>query len=351
MQIALIISLKFHPGHVSHLVASYKQCKEIGLKPAYFVNEGFINFLPQNSNIFVDGRDKIDSLNIKVAFFHFPNKGNIILMKKLMKKNVKIFYFYHEPMESLITYWKAGFRFLKLVKLTVGDYFNRWIVKHCSWVVLPSKKAYELYIQNFNYKNKNILQIPLMYDDESANMPIKERKYFSYIGTIAADHSFDEYLNFIYQAVKENALPDVDFMVATKSWLPKNELANYLRTSSRVKIIEGNPLTDEAINECYAQSICIWNAYVRTTQSGVLAKSFMFGTPALVLKSNTSELNEDGKDIVAINDNTNFSEIVSGIKQIKDDISSFSLNCRYRFFSTYYYRNYNQIIKNCINAE
>ena len=31
---ALIISLNFHPGHVSHMVASYKQCEELGRKMA-----------------------------------------------------------------------------------------------------------------------------------------------------------------------------------------------------------------------------------------------------------------------------------------------------------------------------
>ena len=346
---ALIISLKFHPGHVSHLVASYKQCEEIGLKPFYFISEKFIPFLPKGSNYLVNGKDDITSLDVQAAFFHFPNVGNISLIRILLKKNTKIFYFYHEPMEALSIYWKAGFRLAKLAKLVIGDYFNRWIVKHSSWIILPSKKAYTLYTQNNNYKNKNILQIPLIYDDESIGMKNVERSCFSYIGTIAADHSFDEYLNFIYQAIQKDDLNHLNFLIATKSDLPQNEKVDYLRSSRRLRIIEGHPLTDAEINECYAQSICIWNAYARTTQSGVLAKSFMFGTPAIVLRANMSELNQDGKDIVAIDDNGNYEEIRAAVNNITDNIISYSQNCRERFLSTYYYRKYNQIIKNCIN--
>ena len=46
---ALIISLNFNPGHVSHMVASYKQCEELGYESVYYVNPAFIPFLPKDS--------------------------------------------------------------------------------------------------------------------------------------------------------------------------------------------------------------------------------------------------------------------------------------------------------------
>ena len=48
---ALIISLNFHPGHVSHMVASYKQCEKLGYELVYYVNPSFIPYLPKGSRI------------------------------------------------------------------------------------------------------------------------------------------------------------------------------------------------------------------------------------------------------------------------------------------------------------
>lgn len=44
---SLIISLNFNPGHVSHMLASYKQCEDLGYESVYYVNKKFVPFLPQ----------------------------------------------------------------------------------------------------------------------------------------------------------------------------------------------------------------------------------------------------------------------------------------------------------------
>ena len=49
--IALIISLNFHPGHVSHMVASYKQCEELDYESIYYVNPVLAPNLPKDSRI------------------------------------------------------------------------------------------------------------------------------------------------------------------------------------------------------------------------------------------------------------------------------------------------------------
>ena len=51
MKTSLIISLNFHPGHVSHMVASYKQCEELGYESVFYVNPAFIPYLPKGSRI------------------------------------------------------------------------------------------------------------------------------------------------------------------------------------------------------------------------------------------------------------------------------------------------------------
>ena len=86
----------------------------------------------------------------------------------------------------------------------------------------------------------------------------------------------------------------------------------------------------------------VWNAYARTTQSGVLAKSFMFGTPAIVLRKNLSEFAVDGQEVTAIEDNTSFEEIEKAVMRITGDFEHYSFAARKRFEEKFYYRQYNE---------
>ena len=85
-------------------------------------------------------------------------------------------------------------------------------------------------------------------------------------------------------------------------------------------------------------------------ESGVLAKSFMFGTPALVMSQNLNEFTHDGENVVAIDDNTNFKEIEVAVTKIRDNFDSFSVNCRQEFEKSFYYKVYNENLKSIING-
>ncbi len=336
---AIVVSLKFHPGHVSHLVASYKQCEELGYTPFYYVNKGFVRYLPSKSNIVVYGENM--PKNIELAIFTFPTPLNIweIIKLKASQKS-KVIYIFHEPLTKYKVYRDAGFTFIQLLKLAVGDFLEAITVKLANVVILPSKKALDYYKENKLYHNNRYSYIPLMYSDEYEsrfdNMP---RTYFSYIGTVAADHSFNEFLDFVCWAIRENQLPAIRFLVATKS---NFDVPSAMQNSPRVTICKGRPMTDEEINAYYASTYVVWNAYARTTQSGVLAKSFMFGTPALVLRKNCNEFAHDGIEIKAIEDNTCKDEIVSALEDVLMNFKTYSSNCRNQFLKTFYYRNYNR---------
>ena len=105
------------------------------------------------------------------------------------------------------------------------------------------------------------------------------------------------------------------------------------------------PMTDEEINRYYASSFAIWNAYARTTQSGVLAKSFMFGTPAIVLRKNMNEFTHDGANVVVIDNNQDKEQIVNALMRIADNIDSFSSECRKEFEKSFYYKVYNNLFR------
>ncbi len=348
MNKALIISLNFHPGHVSHMVASYRQLEELGYKSVFCVDEAFVSYLPKDSRICLYRKDKVK--NVAVAIFLFPSQRNLLLIRKLKRQGSKIVYIFHEPLAPLKEYRKAGFSYKYLAKLWVINRISSLTVKWSGAVLVPSKKAEQYYYANPLYKNENVYYLPLLYDDERTTMLAdRQREYFGYIGTVAADHSFNEFLQFVEWAVKENKLTPLKFLIATKS---EFEVPQILAESTRVVIQKGRPLNDEEINGYYASTYVVWNAYVRTTQSGVLAKSFMFGTPAIVLKKNLSEFTEDGQEVAAIDNNTSFEEIENSVLRIIGNFEHFSNAARKRYEETFYYRQYNKKIKEIIdNAE
>ena len=343
----LVISLNFNPGHVSHMIASYKQCEELNYDAAYYVNHQFVKFLPPNSSVICAGQEfPPNFMHIDIAIFLFPSLNNLSLMWKLKRNGTKIVYVFHEPLTSMNVYRKAGFSFLYLLKLQLIDCISALAVKLSNLILLPSYKAIDYYKSNSRYKNSNYHYLPLMYDDEAVDDIMSySREYFSYIGTVAADHSFNEFLEFVSWAIKENKLPGLKFLIATKSEFAVPEL---LSSSSRVVIYKGKPMTNNEINSHYASTYVIWNAYERTTQSGVLAKSFMFGTPAIMLYKNLNEFANDGEEVLAINDNTNKLEILSAINSIIDNFSFYSKKCRERFLTSFYYKNFNETFEKII---
>lgn len=344
---AYIISLNFNPGHVSHMVASYKQCEELGYESWMYVDQGFVGFFPEDFRYVVYGKSKPEGCTL--ALFTFPSHRNLKEILDLRrKKNCKIVYIFHEPLCQYATYRKAGFSRLKMLKLRIVNMVSALTVRWSDVILIPSKKAIGYYEANRLYKNMHYHYLPLMYDDELADESGKvERIYFSYIGTVASDHSFNEYVEFVRTVIKRDELKDVKFLIATKNRVERRGLSALL-DSGRLDLVEGTPLTDRQINVFYRTSYAVWNAYERSTQSGVLAKAFMFGTPAIVLKKNLSEFVVDGREVVAINDNRDYDEIKNAIVRIVKDFDSFSALSRTRFLNTFYYRNYNQLMNDVL---
>lgn len=342
---ALVVSLNFHPGHVCHLIASYKQCEELGYTSFYYVDPEFEDYLPSDSRIITSRSGLIRDIDL--AVFLFPSQKNILLLFKLKLKHSKILYVFHEPLARMNVYREAGFSFLYLVKLWIIDKVNIITVRLSNGVLLPSKKAVQYYESNNNYSNRHYHYLPLMFDDEYIKDGIQpERRYFSYIGTIAADHSFNEYLRFVKWAISKGKVTGLSFLIATRTDF---NIPEELKNSSRVVIKKGKPLSEKEINDYYSQSLLIWNAYARCTQSGVLAKSFMFGTPAIVLEQNLNEFTVSGYNVVAISDNTSFDQIEGAILKVQDSFNEYSLSCRCSFESFFYYRVYNSTIKDILS--
>lgn len=340
MKNALIVSLNFRVAHVAHLVASYRQMEEIGYCSCLFINPNLVPYIPKDIRYITDLKElKV----VDLAIFWFPAMHNLSVMMKLkIKYHSKILYVFHEPIEKYQTYKKLGFTYGDIFKVYCKYAYTLSFLFLADAIVLPSKKAEQLYVNSLSSRiNSNYYYIPLLFPDENKHN-VEKRMYFSYIGTIAQDHAFDEYCNCIIKMSDNKALPeDVKFLIATRNIVKKNKAINELIASEKLRIIEGKPLTDEEINECYSRSLAVWNVYNRTTQSGVLAKASMFGTPALVKSDNLSEFSIDGYNVKAVQSNTDISELSKGILNIIENIDRYSKNSRQMFESTFYYRIHN----------
>ena len=348
-QIAYIISLNFNPGHVSHLIAGYMQMRDLGYTPVCLVHQKFLDFLPEEVRCAVYGRDELEPC--AVAMFLFPSEKNLKLMRRLRRKyRSKILYLFHEPLDSLKAYWSAEKSILHILKTWAVGLVNALTVKLSDAVILPSEKALKLYDGSWLYSNKNRAMIPLMFADEQTEIERNtERKYISYIGTVTYDHAFEEFLTFADYVISEGLYPEVKFLIATRSKVQRDARVEAMSDSGRLELIDGHPLTNQQINVCYAESIVIWNAYNRTTQSGVLVKAFMFGTPAIVLKENLSEFTVHGYNVVAISDNRDKGEIAAAFAEILDNLKEYTGNCRDTFSERFYYGRYNDKVYALLN--
>jgi hypothetical protein len=340
----LIASLNFNPGHFSHLIANYKLFKDCGFKSYLYINKSF-NCM--------DGKNEFNKINtpkelckiktIDTAVFWFPSLKNIIEIIRLrIFFKSKIVYIYHEPFDSIKNYYRAGFSFKKITKICLINLVNIPVIFLSHRVILPSKSSFLLYQKKYTILNKNYFLLALFFDDEAGNL-LQEttKKFISYIGTIAADHAFNRFVDFVDSAIKNNWFPNLNFLIATGSKIPvkeRNILEPYLKTG-KVVISEGHPMSNEEINYYYRGSLLVWNAYNRSMQSGVLPKAYMFGAAVIVLFRNANEFIENHKTGILINDSNDVIEIKKAVEEVLSKKNFFFQNCRKMFLNTFYYKN------------
>lgn len=339
----LVVSLNFNPGHFSHLVANYNLFLDCGFKPHLYINKSFNQMDKTHKYDIINNFENVKNLKtIEGAVFWFPSFFNIIdiLRLRVLYKS-KILYIFHEPFDSIKNYYSSGFGLKKISKIFLVNLINIVVVGLAHKIILPSSKAFSLYKKKYSILNKNFSLVPLFFDDEAGPLlKWNQKKYISYIGTIAADHAFDCYINFIESCLRNNWFPELFFLIATKDKIPVNDkkrIDSYV-TSGRIVISEGHPMSTEEINVYYRDSFIVWNAYYRSMQSGVLPKAYMFGAAIIGTYHCNSEFIENQVTGVLVDDNRNVLEIKSAVKEILDKKEFFFQNCRNKFLENFYYK-------------
>jgi hypothetical protein len=295
--------------------------------------------------------EELNRSRINVSVFWFPSLNNIreIIKLKLVYKS-KIFYVLHEPFDSIRNYYKSGFGLVKIIKICLINLVNIPTILLSDKIILPSESALKTYEKNYSWINKEFTMIPLLFTDENNKEVSPKKTHISYIGTIAADHAFNKFIDFAIIAMENDWFPGHKFLIATSSRIPSRErkLVKSFIEKGLIEVKEGEMMSNKTINGFYQNSAIVWNAYNRSMQSGVLPKAYMFGAAVIVLFKNNSIFIDDHETGILVNDNGNVEELRVAVEKILSEKQFFETKSRNKFLSTFFYKKYLDDFKNLL---
>jgi glycosyltransferase involved in cell wall biosynthesis len=323
------------------MTAYAKALRELGPEPHFLVDPAYRRF-PELENIapITDFAGDRTALSCTHALFMNPSVENRKLAVLLKQQGARILYLYHEPWHMTLR-WIIDEGLASTARFTVAHHFTIPVLKLADTVILASRYGMSEYDQSDIRYNRNRVCIPLLYDDETTATPdalVSQKRYFGYIGGLARAHRFDQYIAFMRYAFRGGL--DIHFMIGSRFPLPGGILNDPLirRNLDKLEIRCGRPLSMEEMNRCYADSFCIWNIYRRSTQSGVLPKAMMFGTPSLASRAGSyPEFITDGVN-GKFADGDDVQAIAAALQDIRANPLRYAEGCRRRFLDTFFYR-------------
>ena len=278
MKIA-ILSLRFAPGHIAHLRAYRELFTALGCEIRMFLDYGYKGYLSETQDVeFVDTINTVISWKPDRVFSYNIANENVKLAMLCKKWDIPFFYVLHEPWDSL---WELISLRQRMPRRIAANIINYFTAHYAYRVVLASENGKKKYEQYMKGCNENYTVFPLIFCDDYDRSLKAERKYFSFIGGFTVMRGCNEYLDFIKYSISRN-LP-IKFCIATRNSVSIKDptLMKAVQDCSLV-IFAGKPMTSDEINGHYRESICSWNAYKSSTQSGVLPNALMQGSPVLV---------------------------------------------------------------------
>lgn len=356
MKRAIIMSAKYAPGHFSHMLAYSKLFESAGYTSIMLINEEDKGFKNDYIEYKYESFNNIDSLSADILLIYNMSVNDKKYMEILKgnNRNLKVLFVYHEPWfgykkwfndfisrkESLMDSIKTLGRFFFVISL----------LKKADRILLPSNKAIEYYRKICVKYNRNYTFFPLVFTDEADNkINMKEKKYFSFISTVQNSKNFTMFLDYIKFKAKSDQYSI--FQIATRSDVTEyidDELKELVK-QKRLIVNHKHSLSNKEINQAYAISNCTWLLYNRSTQSGVLCKSLMFGTP--VIASNTGSFSEvvNRNNGIILKDNYTLEDVDRAYERIRCNYRTLCVGARNTFLNKFYWRNYTSDFKAILN--
>lgn len=343
MKSIAIVSLHFSPGFIGHMQAWYKICEQCGYTAQLYFDRQYEQFF--RGTEYKYSTDIIELERSKPDYAIVQNTGfeNVNFFKWCNHNSCKIYYILHEPFMGIRELVKDG---TYCVKQLIACMLNVWLCNKAEKVLVCSEYAAQNCKKYMKRAFKKSVKFPLIFLDEYEETNSSERRYFSLIGTYATPKGSDLFLQFIKKTIDRGY--DIDFQIATRSDLTtqlSDDVFQNLILAGKLIVQHGRSMTTEEINRAYRNSICCWNGYRRTTQSGVLPNAFMQGTPVVATKLGSfMEFVEPGKTGEFI-DNESIDSIYYAFKKIKENSYEMSNNCRMYFLDHFYYKNQAESLK------
>jgi glycosyltransferase involved in cell wall biosynthesis len=340
---AAIASLHFAPAFAYHMLAYAKLLKTFGYEITFILHEKYRGFSHFTSVGTVIERSELPRWIRTGApeFVIFSNAAvcNFYWAAAMRRRGAKVWYVFHEP-DPVRN--RIGEELKELAKLVVASATSIMTLCVSSEILVPSAYALSLYQAHFSRYNKRVHVLNLLFDDETPGTDgdAIERKHFSYIGNATAAHDFTLFLEYARYAVRRGI--DIPISIATRTDLTRLlssdlEVGRYV-AEGRIEIRHGCVFPPKKIDAFFRSSFCIWNLYRFCTQSGVLPRAFMAGTP--VVASHIASFREfvrpgyNGEFVYNRND---FQEITSALDQIRAGLPSYVRNCRDSFLNSFHY--------------
>lgn len=335
----VILSLRFNPGFLSFLKGYARAIQALGGEATFLLDEGYRGF-PQLEDVApILGAEALRERNWTHAIFLNPSIENRAAAEILRERKAKILYVLHEPWQISLNYLRVE-GLVSTLRGIMAHGATVPVLKLSDTVLIPSQYGLKVYERTDARFNPHATCMPLIIDDEAppdVAEAMERKRYFGFIGALNRSHGFDQYVGFMRRMLAEEK--DLHFLVASRQPFPaaigKERVIR--ENADRVEIRCGKPLSDEEIDLCYANCFCIWNLYRRSTQSGVLPKAFMFGTP--VVASRVGSFPEYVVDGVngRFADPGDANGIRSVIAEIRSNLAQYAVNCRWSFRNTFYY--------------
>ncbi|MDO4286709.1 MAG: glycosyltransferase [Eubacteriales bacterium] len=343
-----IVSLNFSPGHIAHLRAYQKLYQEIADEVTMFLHPDYESMMEHIADVcYTQDPDEVMKYNPHLVFTYNIAMQNIRLAKRCKRKRTPFYYVLHEPFGGFRNLFKEKGEIVK----TIGALLvNICITGNSAKVLLASDVGRDNYEKYMKWCNKNYDVFPLIFCDEFDTVRTIKRKYIAFIGGFLEAHACKEFLSFMEYALDKD--DDINFLIATKL-----NIDNYLKSEKiqkaledgRLKVQSGRPMTTEEINIFYRESLCVWNAYNRSTQSGVMPNALMQGTPLLVNKNGAAKgIIEDKINGYYVKTPHNNEEIMEACQYIREHIEDMEKACRDVFLKEYCYEGHIELAKKVI---
>jgi glycosyltransferase involved in cell wall biosynthesis len=179
----------------------------------------------------------------------------------------------HEPfVPDKSSYGLVRAQCIRLVELQQAHMLRR-----LNCVLLPSEHSLSLY-QSHYAANKPAHITPILLDDRCHGAP--NREYYSFVGTVNASRSLDEFVQLINRAASLGDLA-LKFRIVTRS--PIESFIRRIAPAAlpNVEIVNRPLITDAEIGETLALSKATFLSHKQAAQSGNVPFAFMYGTPII----------------------------------------------------------------------